>query len=189
MAQKRPVLYPVATKKAPYSLQVPGVEPKEGEGIPRRHPGSIDRLVSTPDPDVRTVYDIVVRGAKKFGTSECMGRREMIKTHVEKKMIKKVVDGVETEVPKEWIYYEKGGYTFKNFIEYKETVDTCGAGLRALGLNKNDRVHIYAGTRYGIPAAGMTGETDTNICDTLQCRMVDHVPWLRFSVHAHCHRL
>ncbi|KAI5818803.1 hypothetical protein BZA77DRAFT_9960 [Pyronema omphalodes] len=146
MADKRPVLYPVATKKGPYSLQVPGVEPKEGEGIPRRHPGSIDRLVSTPDPDVRTVYDIVVRGAKKFGTSECMGRRPMIKTHVEKKMIKKVVDGVETEVPKEWVYYEKGGYTFKNFIEYKESVDTCGAGLRALGLNKNDRVHIYAGT-------------------------------------------
>ncbi|KAF8536420.1 hypothetical protein BDD12DRAFT_748519 [Trichophaea hybrida] len=145
-SQKRSILYPVATKKPPYTVQVPGVEKKPGEGIPRRHPGSIDELKTTPDPDVKTVYDIVVRGAKKFGTAECMGSRKLIKVHIEEKMVKKVVDGVEQDVPKQWIYYEKSGYTFKNFIEYKEAVDTCGAGLRALGLGKGDKVHIYAAT-------------------------------------------
>jgi len=148
--QKRPVLYPVTTKRPPYTVQVPGVEKKPGEGIPRRHPGSVDGLKTTPDPDVKTVYDIVVRGAKKFGTAECMGSRKLIKVHVEEKMVKKMVDGAEQQVPKQWTYYEKSGYTFKNFIQYKESVDTCGAGLRALGLRKSDRVHIYAATRYAV---------------------------------------
>lgn len=145
---KKQTLYPVATKKPPYSLQVPGVEKKPGEGIPRRHPLAIDGLKTTPDPDVKTVYDIVVRGAKKFGNSECMGSRKLVRTHVEEKMVKKVVDGEVREVPKQWTYYEMSGYSWKTFIEYKEVVDTCGAGLRALGLVATDRVHIYAATRY-----------------------------------------
>jgi hypothetical protein len=148
MAQSRKTLYPVATKKPPYSLQVPGVEKKPGEGIPRRHPGSMDGLKTTPDPDIKTLYDVVTRGARMFGDAECMGSRKLIKTHVEEKMVKKVVDGEEREVPKQWTFYEMGGYKFKSFKQYKEQVDICGSGLRALGLGAGDRVHIYAATRY-----------------------------------------
>lgn len=144
---QRPHLYPVATKKGPYSLQVPGVEKKPGEGIPRRLPSSIDALTTTPDPDIKTLYDIVTRGARKFPESHCMGKRSLVKLHAETKMIKKIVDGVEQEVPKQWSYYEMSGYTWKNYVQYKEAVDTCGAGLVALGLKRDDRVHIYAGTR------------------------------------------
>lgn len=147
-APKPPTLYPVCTKKPPFSVPVPGAERKPGEGIPRRHPLSVDGLKTTPDPDVSTVYDIVARGARKFGTAECMGSRKLIRVHVEEKMVNKVVDGVEQPVPKQWTYYEKAGYVWKNFVQYKESVDTCGAGLRALGLQKADRVHIYAATRY-----------------------------------------
>ena len=143
----RPTLQPVATKKGPYSLPVPGVEKKPGEGIPRRLPSSINGLETTPDPSIKTVYDIVVHGAQKFGESHCMGSRELIKMHAETKMIKKIVDGVEQETPKQWSYYEMSGYTWKNYIQYKEVVDMTGAGLVALGLRKDDRVHIYAATR------------------------------------------
>jgi long-chain acyl-CoA synthetase len=148
MSPKRQTFYPVATSKLPYTLQVPGIEPKEGEGIPRRHPSSIDGLKTTPDPDVKTLYDVVVRGAKMFGNEKCMGSRKLIKTHVEEKKLKKIVDGVETEVSKEWTYYEMSGYTWRTFTDYKERVDTCGSGLRALGLGKDDMVQIFAATRY-----------------------------------------
>lgn len=147
---KKQILYPIATKKPPYSLQVPGVEKKPGEGIPRRHPLSIDALTTTPDPEVKTLYDIVVRGAKKYGDSECMGSRQLIKTHTEEKKVKKMVDGEEREVSKNWTFYEMSGYTWKSFVQYKVAVDTCGAGLRALGLVAADRVHIFAATRYVI---------------------------------------
>ena len=147
---QKPTLHPVATKKPPYTLQVPGVEKKPGEGLPRRIPSSIEALVTTPDPDVKTLYDIVCRGARKFGDHECMGSRKLIKTHVEEKMVKKMVDGEEQEVPKKWTYYEMSGYTFKSFNQYKEVVDIVGSGLRALGLVATDRVHIFAATRYAI---------------------------------------
>lgn len=143
-------LFPVATKKPPYTLPVPDYEKKEGEGVPRRHPIAIDGLLTTPDPSVVTVYDIVTYGANTHGTAECMGTRPLIKTHTEEKMIKKVVNGEETEVPKKWTYYELGPYKFINFVEYKELVDSAGAGLRALGLAKGSRLHIMAATRFAI---------------------------------------
>ncbi|KAA8893812.1 hypothetical protein FN846DRAFT_977227 [Sphaerosporella brunnea] len=146
MSQSKKTLYPVATKKGPYTVQVPNAEQKEGHGVPRRHPLSIDQLATTPDPDVKTLYDVVTRGARLFGDAECMGSRKLIKTHVEEKMVKKMVDGEEREVPKKWFFYEMSGYTFKSFKQYKEQVDVCGAGLRQLGLVAGDRVHIYAAT-------------------------------------------
>lgn len=149
---KKQPLHPVATKKPPYSLPVPGVEKKPGEGIPRRHPGSIGGLKTTPDPEIKTLYDIVVYGANKHGNSECMGSRKLIKTHVEEKKVKKIVDGEEREVPKNWTFYEMSGYTWKSFVQYREAVDTCGSGLRALGLVAADRVHIFAATRYVVPS-------------------------------------
>jgi long-chain acyl-CoA synthetase len=146
--QRKTTFYPVATKKPPYTVQVSGVEKKDGEGIPRRHPSAIDGLATTPDPDVKTLYDVVTRGARLFGDAECMGSRKLIKTHVEEKMVKKVVDGEEREVPKQWTYYEMSGYTFQSFKQYKEQVDIVASGLRKLGLVAGDRLHIYAATRY-----------------------------------------
>jgi long-chain acyl-CoA synthetase len=174
--QRKATFYPVATKKPPYTLQVPGVEKKPGEGIPRRHPSSIDGLATTPDPDVKTLYDVVTRGARLFGDAECMGSRKLIKTHVEEKMVKKMVDGEEREVPKQWTYYEMSGYTFMSFKQYKEQVDICASGLRKLGLVAGDRLHIYAATRY---AAGLcrflftvADEIAPVVANGLPCRML-----------------
>ncbi|KAA8893810.1 hypothetical protein FN846DRAFT_977225, partial [Sphaerosporella brunnea] len=115
---------PVATKKGPYTVQVPNAEQKEGHGVPRRHPLSIDQLATNSRPDVKTLYDVVTRGARLFGDAE--SRRG--------EKVKKMVDGEEREVPKKWFFYEMSGYTFKSFKQYKEQVDVCGAGLRQLGL-------------------------------------------------------
>lgn len=137
---------PVAVKKPPYSVQVPGVEKKEGEGIPRRHPESVNGLKTSPDPSIKTLYDIPCYAARVHGEAQCMGTRPLIKTHVETKMVSKVINGQKTEVPKEWTFYEYGPFEFINFKQYKQRVDATGAGLRHLGLETGDRLHIFAAT-------------------------------------------
>jgi long-chain acyl-CoA synthetase len=101
------------------------------------------------EPDIATTYDIVKRGAAKFGDAKCLGSRTLIKQHEEEKMLKKVVDGVEREVPKSWTYYEMSGYKYLSFKEYLARVNSIGSGLKKLGLQKGEKVHIYAATRYG----------------------------------------
>lgn len=140
-------LYPVAVRKPPYSVQVPEEgERKPGHGIPRRLPTSVPNLPTSPDPSIKTIYDVVVYGANTHGDAECMGDRPLIKTHTDKKTLKKIVNGEEVEYEKQWVFYEMGKYKFISFNEYKKRVDVTGAGLRALGLNKGDLVHIYAAT-------------------------------------------
>ncbi|CUS13153.1 unnamed protein product [Tuber aestivum] len=144
--QVKQVVWPCMSKRPPFNLQVPGAEKKDGEGIPRRHPGSINGLRSRLEPDITTTYDIVKRGAAKFGDAQCLGSRTLIKQHEEIKMLKKVVDGVDQEVPKTWIYYEMSGYKFLSFKEYLERVNMIGAGLKALGLEKGEKVQIFSAT-------------------------------------------
>ena len=138
------VLQPCQTQKPPFSIQVPGVEKKPGEGIPRTH-------LKGPKPyleeDCRTIYDIVLQGMKKYSEGKCMGSRKLIKVHEETKMVKKVVDGDEIEVPKQWSYFEMSGYTYLTFKEYSELIHDVGCGLRNLGLTKGDRIQVYAATR------------------------------------------
>lgn len=147
-SQKKQILQPCITHKAPFNVQVPGITPKEGEGIPRRHPQSIDGLRNRMEPDIATTYDIVKRGAAKFGDAQAVGSRKLIQLHEEQKMVKKMIDGVEQEIPKKWLYYEMSGYTYLSFKEYLARVNIVGSGLKALGLHKEDRVQIFAATRY-----------------------------------------
>ena len=148
VAQKKPIPTPALHKKGPFNVQVPGVEKKEGEGIPRRHPSAVTELVSRLEPDIATTYDIVKRGAAKFGDAQALGSRRLIQVHEETKMISKMVDGVEQEVPKQWTYYEMSEYTYMSFNEYLARVNTTGAGLKALGLEKGEKLQIFAATRF-----------------------------------------
>lgn len=147
MAKKHQLLQPCITHKPPFSIQAPGVEKKEGEGIPRRHPSCKDGVKSYLEEDCRTTYDIVMRGASKFKDLQCMGSRQLLRMHEEKTTVKKMVDGQEVKVPKMWSYYEKSGYTYITFSEYAELMHNVGSGLRGLGLTKGDRVQIFAATR------------------------------------------
>ncbi|OJK03662.1 hypothetical protein ASPACDRAFT_75193 [Aspergillus aculeatus ATCC 16872] len=139
-------IQPRMYKKPPFSVEVPGVEPVEGETIPRRLPIAKDGLLERPAEDAGTTYEIFRRSARLYGNSKAVGTRRLVKTHVEKKKVKKIVDGVEKEVDKEWTYFEMSGYTFLTFNEYEKLALELGSGLRKLGLEKPDKIHLYGAT-------------------------------------------
>ncbi|KAJ5112404.1 Long-chain-fatty-acid--CoA ligase 1 [Penicillium argentinense] len=139
-------IQPRMVKKGPFSVEAPGYEPVAGETIPRRHPAAKDGLILRPAEDVATTYDNFRRSARVFGNNKAVASRKLIKTHVENKKVKKVIDGVEQEVDKQWFYFEKSGYTYRSFLEYEQLCLQLGAGLRKLGLEKDGRIHLYGAT-------------------------------------------
>lgn len=150
MAQQQVHLTPRISKKPPFSVDASGYEAVEGETIPRRNPKAKDKLIVRPAEDVHTVFDILKRSADKFGNAKAIGQRRIIKTHVENKKIKKMVDGVEQEVDKKWTYFELSEYSYMSFIEYEKLTMRLGAGLRKLGLQKEDRLHMFGATRQAV---------------------------------------
>jgi long-chain acyl-CoA synthetase len=141
-------LYPIISDTPPFTLEVPGVKPVEGESIPRRNSQYVGKLLTQPEEGVATVFDIVTRAARVFGSARAVGTRRLIKTHNETKKVTKIVDGREQQVDKKWTYFELSGYTYLSFVEYEQQVLQIGAGLRRLGLVKEDRLFLFAGTRY-----------------------------------------
>lgn len=147
-ARYRGTFPPKMTDKPPFSLEVPGVEKVEGETIPRRLASHVHELQSEPEPGIATVWDVIARGASVFGDGDAVGSRTLLHTHEEMKKVKKMVDGQETEVDKKWTYYEMSPYKWKSFKSWKRQAEAIGSGYRKLGLGKEDRVYIFAATRY-----------------------------------------
>ena len=135
-------------KKGPFTVPVPGAPSVPGETIPRRNAHHPNELLTQPSPDIRTVWDLVQQGAKKFGDDKSLGTRKVIKKHVETKKVKTMVDGELKDVDTVWIYWEMGPYEWLGFREYEGLVRQIGCGFRSLGLEKGDRVHIFAATRW-----------------------------------------
>lgn len=146
------------SKKPPFTVEASGYEPVPGETIPRRLPQAKDNLILRPAEDVATTYDVFRRSARVFGNAKAVGTRRLIKTHVENKKVKKIVDGVEQEVEKKWTYFEMSGYTYKSFVEYERLALELGCGLRKLGLEKDNKIHLYGATRWALPAVFITEE-------------------------------
>ena len=146
MSLKNAVVQPRIYHKPPFSLEVPGYQPVEGETIPRRNVNTINKLKETPSPDIQTVFDIVKTSSARFGNAKALGSRKLIRTHQEIKKVKKIVDGQEQEVDKKWTYFELSEYSYQSFSEYEKFVLQLGSGLRKLGMEKEDRVHIFAAT-------------------------------------------
>ncbi|KAM7203782.1 acetyl-CoA synthetase-like protein [Naviculisporaceae sp. PSN 640] len=144
---KTPLL-PRMVAKPPFSVEAPNQVPVEGETPIRRHPASKDEIISRPvdNPDITTVYELVRAAAAKYGNAKCMGSRKLLHTHQETKKVKKIVDGEEVEVDKNWTFFELSPYEYITFTEYEQIVLQIGSGLRKLGLEKHDRVHIFAAT-------------------------------------------
>lgn len=134
-------------QSGPFTVEASGYEPVKGETIPRRHPGSKDKLVATPSEDVTTIFDILKRSADKFGNAKALGTRKLIKTHHETKKVKKTIEGRTEEVNKDWSVFELSGYSYISFSEYEKLALQMGAGLRKLGMIKDDRLQMFAGTR------------------------------------------
>lgn len=138
---------PKQYKKGPFTVEASGYEKKDGETIPRRHPLAKDKLIERPEEDIKTVYDVLRRSSEKYGNAKALGHRKLIKEHHEVKQIKKTVDGKETTQDKTWTYYELSEYNYMSFVEYEKLCHKVGAGFRKLGMEKGDRVHIFAATR------------------------------------------
>merc|ERR1712230_49856 len=132
--------------KPPFSVEAPGYEAVKGETIPRRHPLSVNKLQERPAEGIETLFDIVKLSSEKYGNAKALGTRKLIKTHQETKKVKKIVDGQETEIDKKWTYFELSGYEYLSFHDYEKLILQIGAGYRKLGLEKGDRVHIFAAT-------------------------------------------
>ncbi|KAJ5569784.1 Long-chain-fatty-acid--CoA ligase 1 [Penicillium hispanicum] len=146
MSKRDLYIQPRMVKKGPFTVEAPGYEPVSGETIPRRHPNAKNGLILRPSEDVATTYDNFRRSARLFGNSKAVGSRRLVKTHVENKKVKKVIDGVEKEVDKQWTYFELSGYTYKTFLEYEQLCLQLGSGLCKLGLKKDSRIHLYGAT-------------------------------------------
>ncbi|XDG05832.1 hypothetical protein ABKA04_005447 [Annulohypoxylon sp. FPYF3050] len=133
-------------QKPPFMVESPGAEEVEGETKPFRHAKAKDGLLNRPAPHIATTYDILIESANKHGDKHAIGSRKLITTHTETKKVSKVVDGVKKEVDKQWTYFELSPYSFLTYNEYKNRALLVGAGLRKLGLEPSDVLHIFATT-------------------------------------------
>ena len=140
-------MYPRMMQSGPFTVEASGYKPVKGETIPRRHPSSKDKLIDSPSEDVHTIFDILRRSANTYGNAKAIGSRKLIKTHSETRKVKKVVDGKTEEVEKKWTYFELSEYSYISFVEYEQICLQIGAGLRKLGMEKGDRLHLFAATR------------------------------------------
>lgn len=139
-------LVPRMSARPPFSIEAPGYDRAEGETMPRRHPACADGLISKPTDNISTVYELVRVSVQKYGNAKAMGSRRLLRTHQETKKVKKVIDGQTQEVDKNWTFFELSPYEYMTYNEYEALVLNIGSGLRKLGMQKNDRVHIFAAT-------------------------------------------
>ncbi|KAJ9635967.1 long-chain fatty acid-CoA ligase [Coniosporium tulheliwenetii] len=137
---------PKSYKTPPYTVEVPGMAKVKGETIPRRNVKTKDGLKLRPREDITTIYDILKYSSATYGNAKAVGSRKLVNTHDEIKKVKKMVDGQEVEQDKKWTYFELGPYNYMSFVEYEALALKIGAGFRNLGMEKGDRVHIFAAT-------------------------------------------
>jgi len=133
-------------RTGPYTCEVPNAQKVDGETIPRRNIAAKDGLIMKPHDDVSTLYDILRHSAAKFGNAKAIGARRIVNVHEETKKIKKMVDGKEQEVDKKWQYFELSPYKYKSFVEFEQMALSVGSGLKSLGFEPQDRLHLFAAT-------------------------------------------
>ncbi|OTB03341.1 hypothetical protein M426DRAFT_321912 [Hypoxylon sp. CI-4A] len=143
---KNLVLQPKATAKPPYSIESPGAESVKGETKPRRHPLTANGLITKPADNISTVYELLKVSVAKYGNAKALGSRRLVRTHQETKKVKKIIDGQEQQVDKAWTFFELGPYEYLTYNDFEKLVLNIGSGLKKLGMNKGDRVHIFAAT-------------------------------------------
>ncbi|KAI1320886.1 acetyl-CoA synthetase-like protein [Xylariaceae sp. FL0255] len=144
--QKEGVLPLHMVQKPPFMVQDKSVPSIPGETKPYRHIKAKDGLITRPSPSITTIYDIFTTSAKTNPSKPAIGSRSLVKTHVETKKIPKVVDGVKSTVEKQWTYFELSPYKFLTYKEYETRALNVGAGLKKLGFETGDKVHIFAST-------------------------------------------
>jgi hypothetical protein len=112
--------------------------PQKGHSEIRRSFHTPNKLISSPGEGINSIYDSLQYAIRTHGNKSCMGMREVIEIHTEKK----TVNGKE----KEWKYFELGPYKWWTYEEFGKKVREAGSGLRALGFEKGNRFNIYSST-------------------------------------------
>jgi hypothetical protein len=163
--------------KRPYSVDMDEhVEDNEGS-IRRLRTAADNNLTATipHHPYILTVYDLVRNAVDQWGDKECLGSRSVVRTHVEEKMITKLINGVEQQVPKKWTYSELSPYKYRSYKEVGTETNNIGAGLRKLGLDPGDHIGLYAETWYLHPNT------------LIQRRMATFCSGMCNPISSHCH--
>ncbi|CCH60573.1 hypothetical protein TBLA_0D00660 [Henningerozyma blattae CBS 6284] len=134
---------------AQYSAIV-GKPANSKETAPRRHYRFKDAPLKRPlGYKASTVYELAVEAVEKGGLhNTAMGWRNVIDIHEKQKLITKVIDGKETKVEKNWMYFEMSDYNYITYGDISDNIHCLGRGLVKLGLRhkSDDKLHIYAGT-------------------------------------------
>ena len=140
----------VVALKRPYSVELSDSYPD--------HEGPVRRLRTVADgnltatipghPHILTIYDLMRSAVEQWRDKECLGSRKLVKFHEEEKNITKVINGVEQQVTKKWIYSELSPYEFRTYRDLGAESKSVGAGLKRLGLKQGDNVGLYADTSY-----------------------------------------
>ncbi|ROW06266.1 hypothetical protein VPNG_08095 [Cytospora leucostoma] len=133
-------------EEPPFTIDVPGAPEVEGETKPRRNPKAKDGLFDRPSPEIDTVFALVKSSAEEFANDRCIGTRKLIKIHEEVKKVPKDINGKTELVDKKWQYFELSNYTFVTYSEYNQHMLDLASGLRELGLERGDKVHMFAST-------------------------------------------
>ncbi|EAZ62939.2 long-chain fatty acid--CoA ligase and synthetase 4 [Scheffersomyces stipitis CBS 6054] len=130
-------------------LTVPVGEAKPGETAPRRKTANKAGAIFRPsDSSAFTMPEFFEECVARQGNRNAMAWRTLVDTHVETKKVHKVIDGVETEVDKQWTYYEMSPYTHITYNDLLALVKNYSNGLIELGLapNQQSKLFIFAST-------------------------------------------
>lgn len=144
--------------KRPYSVELSGPHPRS-EGQVRRlravADGNLTKAIPG-HPHILTVYDLVNNAVEQWRDKECLGSRRLAKSHEEEKNITQVINGIEQQISKKWVYSELSPYEYRTYRDLGAESKAVGAGLRKLGLDPGENVGVYADTSYEPPLETLT---------------------------------
>ncbi|KAK1702959.1 hypothetical protein BDP67DRAFT_610081 [Colletotrichum lupini] len=121
-----------ASGSAPFSTAVPSAPPIPAKTRPQRNTKLAGRpgLLSQPNNEIQTVYDIVHWAAETYGDKPALGARASEAENL----------NARNRLPGDSLY------TYISYQDYCTVVHDVGSGLRAVGLQKTDKILVYAAT-------------------------------------------
>lgn len=125
-------------------------EAQPGETAPRRKAGHKAGTVDKPQGiTTYTIPQYFEECVQRNGNTNAMGWRELIEVHTDTKKITKIVNGKETQVDKNWLFYEQSPYKFITYPQVLTLVKNYAKGLSEIGLISHEsKLHIFASTSH-----------------------------------------
>ncbi|GJJ75725.1 long-chain acyl-CoA synthetase [Entomortierella parvispora] len=118
----------------------------QGETRIRRSVLSAKRLMSSPEDDVKTLFDVFNHSVKVRPKLNAIGYRKVVKVVEEEKEVTKIVGGEEVKETKTWKFVKLSGYHWLTYEAAKRVVDSIGCGLRKFGVQPKDKMTVFGST-------------------------------------------